>query len=56
MVRDGIEPPPFRFSGERSCQLSYLTSYYVGTARFERATSWTQTRRAAKLRYVPDGG
>ena len=31
----------------------------VGMTRFERATSWTQTRRASKLRHIPlgtDGG
>jgi hypothetical protein len=31
----------------------------VGMTRFERATSWTQTRCASKLRHIPlgtDGG
>ena len=30
-----------------------LMAFYVGETRFERAASWSQTRRSAKLSYTP---
>jgi hypothetical protein len=33
VVRGGVEPPTFRFSGGRSYQLSYLTLTGAGTGR-----------------------
>src|ERR1700760_4927719 len=37
VVRGGVEPPTFRFSGGRSYQLSYLTVGADGTAALPRA-------------------
>jgi hypothetical protein len=32
---------------------SFQTSFYVGVARFELTTSWSQTKRDTGLRYTP---
>lgn len=80
VVRVRIERTSFRFSGERSYRLSYLTLDWVRRsaaraepplrrprwgvapltpvelAGFEPAASRSQTGRAAKLRYSPNGG
>jgi hypothetical protein len=37
VVRGGVEPPTFRFSGGRSYQLSYLTSPWPVAAGPERS-------------------
>jgi hypothetical protein len=39
VVRGGVEPPTFRFSGGRSYQLSYLTSTGVREIRRRFAAS-----------------
>ncbi len=49
VARGGIEPPTFRFSGERYYQLSYLAS--ATPTGLEPATSAVTGRRANQLRY-----
>ena len=59
VVRGGVEPPTFRFSGGCSYQLSYLTVGADGTAAlpravltgFEPATSTLTGWRALRLLY-----
>ncbi len=43
VVRGGVEPPTFRFSGGRSCQLSYLT--LPGSGRASATTRGLEPRR-----------
>ena len=58
VVRGGVEPPTFRFSGGRSYRLSYLTSAMQPKAStaavltgFEPATSTLTGWRALQLLY-----
>jgi hypothetical protein len=56
-----VFPYPRRDSNSRqpACKAGALPLSYrgvlliVGMTRFERATPWSQTRRAAKLRHIP---
>ena len=45
VVRGGVEPPTFRFSGGRSYQLSYLT----------KTAAWASGRRPGTDLSGPDG-
>src|ERR1700747_3887090 len=49
VVRGGVEPPTFRFSGGRSYRLSYLTEAVL--TGFEPATSTLTGWRALRLLY-----
>ena len=60
----GIEPVTPSLEGWCSIRLSYghhsnrispRISMLVGVERFELPTSWSQTRRATRLRYTPEG-
>ena len=52
----GIEPVTPSLEGWCSIRLSYgqiVGQILVGVERFELPTSWSQTRRATRLRYTP---
>ncbi len=61
----GIEPVTPSLEGWCSIRLSYghhsnrilpqISYELVGVERFELPTSWSQTRRATRLRYTPEG-
>ncbi len=55
---EGLEPPTTGLEGWCSIRLSYgqIVGQLVGVERFELPTSWSQTRRATRLRYTPKGG
>ena len=44
VVRGGVEPPTFRFSGGRSYRLSYLTE--ARCSRAVKSTPWLQPLRS----------
>ena len=54
----GLEPTTPGLEGRCSIRLSYGHSRgysnVVGVERFELPTSWSQTRRATRLRYTPN--
>jgi hypothetical protein len=46
VVRGGVEPPTFRFSGGRSYQLSYLTKAATGVPGLDRREAGRRARRS----------
>jgi hypothetical protein len=46
VVRGGVEPPTFRFSGGRSYQLSYLTKTATGVPDLARRESGRRAGRS----------
>lgn len=50
----GLQP----FTSPQNLMVGHMRkySYRVGMGGFEPPTSWSRTKRAAKLRYIPTGG